>query len=74
MPFLLKGITIQETVVASRTVIERMLAFAARHEVKPQVHPFPMDREGIEQAFVVLKEGKMRFRDVLIVPDGKRLA
>jgi len=74
MPFLLKGITVQGSVVASRITIERMLAFAARHEIKPQVQRFPMDREGIGQAFVVLKEGRMRFRGVLIVPDDKKLA
>ena len=74
MPLLLNGITIQGSVVASRNVSERMLAFAARRGVKPQVHKFAMDREGIEEAFGVLKEGKMRYRGVLIVPEGKRLA
>ena len=74
MPLLLNGITIQGSVVAPRNVIERMLAFAARRGVKPQVHRFVMDREGIEEAFGVLKEGKMKFRGVLVVPEGKRLA
>lgn len=74
MPLLLNGITIQGSVVAPRNVIRRMLAFAARHGIKPQVHKFVMDREGIEEAFEVLKEGKMKFRGVLVVPEGKRLA
>ena len=74
MPLLLNGITLQGSVVASRNVSERMLAFAARRGVKPQVHKFVMDREGIEEAFGVLKEGKMRYRGVLVVPEGKRLA
>ena len=73
MPLLLNGITIQGSVVAPRNVSERMLAFAARRGVKPQVHKFAMDREGIEEAFRVLKEGKMRYRGVLVVPEEKRL-
>ncbi|KAL8826885.1 MAG: hypothetical protein Q9191_003520 [Dirinaria sp. TL-2023a] len=73
MPLLLNGITIQGSVVASRNVSERMLAFAARRGVKPQVHKLVMDREGIEEAFALLKDGKMRYRGVLVVPEGKRL-
>ena len=74
MPLLLNGITIQGSVVAPRNVMERMLVFATRHGVKPEVHCFAMDRAGIEKAFEVLKEGRMKFRGVLVVPQGKRLA
>lgn len=73
MPLLLNGITVQGSVLAPTKVHERMLAFAASHDVKPKVHKFPMTRDGIVEAFSVLKEGKMRYRGVLIVPEEKRL-
>ena len=73
MPLLLNGITIQGSVVSPRNVHERMLDFAARHSVKPIVQKFAMDRDGILNAFEVLKEGKMRYRGVLVVPDEHRL-
>ena len=74
MPLLLNGITIQGSVVSPRNVQQRMLTFAARQGVKPHVQKFAMDREGIEEAFQVLKDGKMRYRGVLVVPEDKRLA
>ena len=73
MPLLLNGITIQGSVVAPRNVVEHMLVFAARRGVTPQMQKFVMDQEGIEEAFGVLKEGKMRYRGVLVVPKGERL-
>ena len=74
MPLLLNGITIQGSVIAPRNTTERMLAFAARHGIKPEIDKFVMDRKGIEKAFEELKEGKMRYRGVLVVPKEKRLA
>ncbi|CAG8958295.1 hypothetical protein HYFRA_00000650 [Hymenoscyphus fraxineus] len=74
MPVLLNGVTIQGSAAASRKVHLRMLAFAAQHGVKPMIQRFSMDKEGIEEAFIALKEGKMRYRGVLVVPIEKRLA
>lgn len=74
MPLLLNGITIQGSVVAPRNVIQIMLTFAARHGIKPKVEIFSMDKNGIEDAFSVLKDGRMRYRGVLVVPEEKRLA
>jgi len=74
MPLLLNGITIQGSVVSPRNVHERMLEFAARHSIKPIVQTFAMSREGIQQAFATLKEGNMRYRGVLVVPEKERLA
>ncbi|KAF7940754.1 uncharacterized protein EAE97_006940 [Botrytis byssoidea] len=73
MPLLLNGITIQGSVLAPTNVHKRMLDFAAAKGVKPKVHKFLMDRDGIVEAFGVLKEGKMRYREVLVVPEENRL-
>ena len=72
MPLLLNGITIQGSVVSPRNSHERMLTFAARHGVKPKIHGFVMDKEGITEAFRTLTEGKMMYRGVLVVPKEKR--
>lgn len=72
MPLLLNGITVQGSVLSPRNVHERMLDFAVRHGIKPVVHRFTMNREGVEQAFGVLKEGKMKYRGVLVVPEQER--
>ncbi|CAG8971914.1 hypothetical protein HYALB_00007830 [Hymenoscyphus albidus] len=74
MPVLLNGVTIQGSAAASRKVHLHMLAFAAQHGVKPMIQRFSMNKEGIEDAFIALKEGKMRYRGVLVVPIEKRLA
>ena len=71
MPLLMKGITVQGSIVAPRQVQQRMLAFAAHHNIKPIVNKFEMNREGIEDAFKALDEGKMRYRGVLVAPKGK---
>ena len=72
MPLLLNGITVQGSVVSPRNSHGRMLVFAAGHGIKPIVHRFAMDKEGIEKAFEVLKTGKMRYRGVLVVPKSER--
>jgi uncharacterized zinc-type alcohol dehydrogenase-like protein len=40
-----------------------MLEFAARHDIKPQVEVFPMQK--INDAFDHLKSGKAKYRIVL---------
>ncbi|KAI0450107.1 GroES-like protein [Xylaria acuta] len=65
MPMLLNGITVQGSVVAPRLVHERMLEFAARHQIKPVVELFDMTEEGILDAMEKLGQGKVHFRAVL---------
>ncbi|CAK5268345.1 unnamed protein product [Mycena citricolor] len=67
-PVLTWGITIQGTAVASRTVHESMLDFAARNHIKPMVECFPMTKAGVEEGMARLREGKMRYRGVLVAP------
>ena len=44
----------------------QMLEFAALHSIKPIVMKFPMSEEGIEDAMGTLRDGKMRYRGVLV--------
>jgi len=73
MALLMSGITVQGSVLAPTSVHKDMLDFAAAHGVKPMTRRFPMDLEGIEKAFKVLSDGEMRYRGVLIVPEGKKV-
>lgn len=43
-----------------------MLEFAALHQIKPMINKFPLTQEGITNAMQTLKDGKMRYRGVLI--------
>jgi len=74
MPMLMKGISIQGSLVCPRNSHKRMLAFAARHNIKPQLQRFNMDKAGIEEGFGILASGKMRYRGVLVVPADRRIA
>ncbi|KAI1383097.1 GroES-like protein [Hypoxylon trugodes] len=65
MPLIANAITIQGSVVASRYVHQRMLDFAALHNIKPVVQTFPMTEDGIKEAMDRLEEGKINFRAVL---------
>lgn len=60
------GITIQGTIVAARSIHRHMLDFAAQHSIKPILMKFPLTEEGITDAMATLRNGKMRYRGVLI--------
>ena len=49
--------------MASPVAIEKMLDFAARHDIAPQNEHFPMSK--INDAFARLESGKARYRIVL---------
>lgn len=66
MPLLLKGLTVQGSVVASRYVHNRMLEFAAYHKIEPIIEKFPLTKEGVAQALDKLNDGQMRYRGVLV--------
>ncbi|KAJ7098497.1 chaperonin 10-like protein [Mycena belliarum] len=65
-PVMVNGITIQGTAVAGRSVHRRMLDFAARHRIQPVIERFPMTKSGIDEGMAKLREGKMRYRAVLV--------
>lgn len=68
MTLIEKGLRVQGSIVASRYIHQRMLSFAALHDIKPMINIFPMSKEGIEKAMKALEDGQVRYRAVL-VPD-----
>ncbi|KAF2439655.1 GroES-like protein [Karstenula rhodostoma CBS 690.94] len=65
-PLILGGHTVHGVAVSARAVHRQMLAFAALHNIKPIVMKFPMTADGIEEAMGTLRDGKMRYRGVLV--------
>ncbi|KAF1966528.1 GroES-like protein [Bimuria novae-zelandiae CBS 107.79] len=65
-PLILGGHTVYGIAVSPRAVHRQMLAFAAHHNIKPVVMKFPMSEEGIEDCMGTLRDGKMRYRGVLV--------
>lgn len=61
-----RGVRIQGSLVASRHSIRDLLEFAARKNITPTVMTFPLNPAGIEEAMQVLRDGKMRYRGVLV--------
>jgi D-arabinose 1-dehydrogenase-like Zn-dependent alcohol dehydrogenase len=43
-----------------------MLDFAVRHKIKPLIERFPLTKAGVEEGMAKLREGKMRYRGVLV--------
>lgn len=70
MPLLAGELSIQGSLVAARQVHRDMLEFAAYHNIKPMIESFPMTVQGITEAFDRLRDGKMRYRGVLIAPEA----
>lgn len=60
------GIRIQGSSVASRRSIRRLLDFVVLHGIRPITMSFPLNKDGIQRAFQVLEEGRMRYRAVLV--------
>ncbi|KAJ7693363.1 GroES-like protein [Mycena rosella] len=65
-PVLVNGITIQGSAIAARSVHKKMLEFAARHRIEPVIETFPMTKSGVEEGMARLREGKIRYRAVLV--------
>lgn len=66
MPLISNGITVQGSVVAARQIHREMLTFSALHGIKPINMEFPLNEQGIEEAMSTLRDGKMRYRGVLV--------
>jgi len=64
-----KGIRIQGSLVASRNSIRTLLEFAAARNIVPAIMTFPLTVAGIEEAMETLRQGKMRYRGVLVRMD-----
>ncbi|KAI0033385.1 chaperonin 10-like protein [Vararia minispora EC-137] len=68
-PLTSKGLRVQGSKVAPRSVFAPMLSFASAHDVKPIVQEFPMTLRGLTDAFAALKVGVVRYRAVLVAQD-----
>jgi D-arabinose 1-dehydrogenase-like Zn-dependent alcohol dehydrogenase len=60
-----KGITVQGSIIAPRSVQRNMLMFSAQHKIKLITMLFPMTQSGIEDAMSKLRNGEMRYCGVL---------
>ncbi len=67
MPFLLKSLNVIYSTNGRHDSYDKLLAFAALHQIKPIAEKFPMSTEGIEESIRRLKNGEMRYRGVLVV-------
>ncbi|KAJ7657518.1 chaperonin 10-like protein [Mycena rosella] len=67
LPVVTRGLTIQGSMVASRAAQIKMLDFAALHGVNPIIERFPMTKEGVDEGMARLREGRIRYRAVLVV-------
>lgn len=67
MPFLFKSLNVIYSTNGRHDAYDKLLAFAALHNVKPILEKFPMSTEGIEESIKKLENGTMRYRGVLIV-------
>ncbi|KAI0032511.1 chaperonin 10-like protein [Vararia minispora EC-137] len=64
-----KGMRIQGSDVAPRSVYHALLDFAAAQGIKPMVKQFPLTKDGIEKAFAAIEDGSLRYRAVLVAQD-----
>lgn len=66
LPLVMKALRIQGSLPAARGSQREMLQFVARHRIKSIVMKFPLNQSGIEKAMETLREGRMRYRGVLV--------
>ncbi|KAF3401982.1 NADP-dependent alcohol dehydrogenase C 2 [Penicillium rolfsii] len=56
------------TNVADTPSMNAMLQFAAKNGIKPQIEKSPLTLTGVKDAMQKLRDGKMRYRGVLVAP------
>ncbi|KAG4259099.1 hypothetical protein FPRO03_13034 [Fusarium proliferatum] len=61
-----KGLRIQGTRVSSRRTMRSLLKFAAQYNITPDIMTFPLTSKGIETSMHELREGRIKYRAVLI--------
>lgn len=61
-----KGVRVQGSLVASRRSLRSLVQFAARKGIAPTKMTFPLTKGGVEDAMQTLRDGKMRYRGVLV--------
>ncbi|KAK1760377.1 NADP-dependent alcohol dehydrogenase [Echria macrotheca] len=66
LDLILNTLTVIGSAVAPTASIRAMLRFVAKQEVRPIIEKFPMTQAGVIEAMTKLREGKMRYRGVLV--------
>lgn len=66
IPLVQNGIRIQGSLVSSRQGLRNLVKFAAEKKITPTTMKFPLTRDGVEDAMQTLREGRMRYRGVLV--------
>ncbi|KAJ4294668.1 hypothetical protein N0V88_004898 [Collariella sp. IMI 366227] len=66
LDLMLNAVEIQGSLPAPREMHREMLRFAAFHGIRPKVETFKLDEDGIAAAMQRLREGKVRYRAVLV--------
>jgi D-arabinose 1-dehydrogenase-like Zn-dependent alcohol dehydrogenase len=57
---------VQGSLTSSRDTLRKLLEFAHRKNIKPTIMTYRLNEEGIEHALHDLKDGKVRYRAVLV--------
>lgn len=68
LALIISRITVIGSGLGPAASVQDMLAFAAKNGVRPQIEKFPMTQAGIVEAMQRLRDGKMRYRGVLVAP------
>jgi D-arabinose 1-dehydrogenase-like Zn-dependent alcohol dehydrogenase len=63
---IVEGISIQGSATAPHFQQQKMLEFAVKNNIRPVTMEWPMTAEGITEALQVLRDGKMRYRGVVV--------
>jgi D-arabinose 1-dehydrogenase-like Zn-dependent alcohol dehydrogenase len=67
LPLIIHGSRIQGSLCAPRGEIRKMLQFCVQHDIKPTIMTWPLNEVGVTEAMKTLREGKMRYRGVIVV-------
>ena len=67
LPLVLGGWQLIGSAGAQPQSIKAMMDFAGKYGVHPQIEEFPMSQKGVTDAMQKLKDGKMRYRGVMVV-------
>jgi D-arabinose 1-dehydrogenase-like Zn-dependent alcohol dehydrogenase len=60
------GLRIQGSLGSTRSEFHKMFKFAVDHDIRPTIMTWPLNKKGIEDAMTTLREGRMRYRGVLV--------
>ena len=72
MPLVIDSFRVQGSVVAPRTIYDKILNSVAVYNIKPTIEKLPLDKEGIDDAFKHLDHNELRYRGVLVAQDQRR--